>query len=148
MHLVVALPVGIVLIAGCASLGPVPEHVAPVADPEVAAADGPPPLEVFTSWPLSDGRLMRVRGSVRNSLGETVTGVRVVLRIYSRDGDDALERERFQKDLDVTLARGETAGLRWDVESLYVGAPGFDYQVLAYPKRIGTQEVRPPPGWE
>ena len=127
-----------------------PEARPPEPRPAVAATDAaqtPARLAVTVGTQATDGRIMRLRGTVRNQLDTTVEGLRLAMYVLSHAGTDAQVLERFQREMSVTLAPGESTALRWDVESLYFGSSG-GFVVAAYPKRLGGSDVPFPSDWQ
>ncbi len=112
------------------------------------ASGAPPGLEVRLTDQTTDGRVMKLRGKLRNPLPEPIKGVRMVMRLYSA-APGSNELEVLQKEMTSTLASGGTTMIRWDVESMYFGQSGRSgFTLEAYPKRVGDKDIPPPPGWK
>jgi hypothetical protein len=79
-------------------------------------------LQVFLTDQTTDGRLVKLRGLVRNPYREPVTGVRLVARILRTPGVDANPFESLQRSWDVTIPAGERVPLRWDLETIHASA--------------------------
>lgn len=103
-------------------------------------------LEVSTGSLLTDGRNLRVRGTLRNPFPQPVEGVRVVFEIYA-GGPAASARplDTVQEEKAIRIAPGDTAPLRLDVQTMYAADNRF--LVAAFAKRVGDREIAPPPGW-
>ena len=157
---VLTLLVTVALAAGCA-----PPPVAPVLDESAAAqvsrerqlyadvqqqgsAEPLYRLEVFTTSLLTDGQVLKIRGKLRNPMPDPVDGVRLLFKAYRRDakeGDRPLATRQTEKSLHI--AAGDSAALRWDVETMYA-ATEAKFTVEAYAQRIGGRDVSPPPEWK
>ncbi|MBI1815900.1 MAG: hypothetical protein HYR72_13050 [Deltaproteobacteria bacterium] len=102
-------------------------------------------LEVFTTSLLTDGRNVKVRGKLRNTMAETTHGARLLFRIFSSGESRPLQT--IQEDKDIQLESGGTTALRMDVETMYANG-NFFFVVEAYAKRVGDHDIPPPPGWK
>lgn len=101
------------------------------------------PLEFVMTDQTTTGRIMHLRGRILNPHEEGVQGVRLQLVFLApREEGGSRVLEIQQKELEVTLAPGESTVLRWDVESLYL-SPGF-FALAAYPRRLGDRDLPPP----
>ena len=112
-----------------------------------APAGATPALLVFTTDRRTDGTFVKIRGTLKNPLSETVSGARLVLDVYSGSGTAGEKRETLQHEVGVTLAPGASAPFRWDAESMYFTSGNVGADIRAYPKRVGPNDVPPPPGW-
>lgn len=118
------------------------------------AAQAPPPLsqygqlQVFTTSQSTDGRNIRLRGTIRNPYAQPVEGVRLIFRILSSPSPDARELDREQRVVDGHLDAGAAMPLRWDLQTMYAGQSspsGFTLQAFA--AKRGGQSLPAPPGW-
>lgn len=112
------------------------------------APNDPARLSVIATDQMSDGRRLALRAVVRNDGAEPVQGVRLVLRLLAAPDANARELERFFRSMDVRIAPGKTAMVRWDVYTVYAGEAGPTGFVLeAYAVQRGNVTYPPPPGW-
>jgi hypothetical protein len=104
-------------------------------------------LEVFTTSLLTDGRNVKVRGTLHNSMPEPVSGVRLIFRLYPGGPEGGVKPlDAIQKEKSIHLGSGETTALRWDIQTMYADGL-FRFTIEAYAKRVGDREIPPPPGW-
>jgi hypothetical protein len=94
----------------------------------------------------TDGRLAKINSRVRNSLNETVHGIRYLVKLTPPDAQRVLDS--FQREVDLTVEPGRSASVRLDVQSMYFGSGGGTrFYVQAFPVRVGDRDVPPPPDW-
>ena len=105
-------------------------------------------LSVVATDQSSDGRRLALRVVVRNDSDEPVRGVRLVLRLLAAPHAHARELDRFYRSMDIGIAPGARAMVRWDVYTVYAGEVGPTGFVLqAYAVERGGVTFPPPPGW-
>ena len=113
-----------------------------------AGADPLYRLEVFTTGLTTDGRFMKIRGTLRNPFPEVVDGVRVMVSIFTEGpGTSTAAKQTFQDDKSLRINAGDDAPLRFDVETMYAAGEG-SFRVEAFAKKVGEHDIPPPPGWE
>lgn len=107
-------------------------------------------LEVWVSDVASTGQVVRVRGNIQNRFDEEVVGVTYRVRFLSRKSDDAkvLQTEIIPRHA-LKLAPGDRKIVSLDVESMYVNLKaGANFQVDAWPMRLGGRPVELPSDWK
>ena len=89
-----------------------------------------------------NGRLLVVRGKLRNPYDEQITGVRLIVRLLS-PGAQPRTLDRLEKDLNVSIEPGQKIMFSRDVTTSY--AYVFDRMtVAAFAQRRGTTELPAP----
>jgi hypothetical protein len=108
---------------------------------------GPGRLQVTTGDVTTDGRIAKVRGSVKNKFDESVYGIRYVVTIYQQ-GNPPRVLDRWQYEVDTTLEPGERSAMTLDVESMYFGSMGpVPFNIDAQPMKVGSKDMPPPEEW-
>lgn len=102
-------------------------------------------LRVRVSDISSDGRVARVRGKVTNTYDVPVAGIRYQVELYSAAGERVLDV--YRREVDTTLAAGQTRRVVLDVSSQYLSAAPIAFEVVATPVRLDGKPFPPPPGW-
>jgi hypothetical protein len=108
-----------------------------------AVADG---LTISTTDVSTDGRFAKVRGRVTNPHSQAVEGIRYRVRIEAR-GERPRMLDRVHFDSSQRLEPGETAAMRLDVESMYLGT-AHQLSIIALPTTLDGQPVPVPDGWQ
>jgi hypothetical protein len=101
-------------------------------------------LQVFTTDLKTDGRVMKLRGLVRNPYPEPADGIRLLFQIFPAEGGRQLDQ--FQRVMDVQIAPAERTALRWDMDSMYA-AGRFRFVLQAFAVKLGEKQIPPPPDW-
>jgi len=101
-------------------------------------------IEIRTSGVTTDGRHIKIRGSVVNRFPEVVDGVYFRVLIISRDGARVLDT--FHDESDVRLAPGDTGPLRLDISTMYAATEGR-FVVEGRPRRLGDSDFELPSDW-
>ncbi len=133
------------LASGCATAPPrstPPNPVAPAAPEHAALLDAgvtgeAPPLDVQTSSLQTDGRVAKIRATVRNPYDKAALGI--VYFVAIANNDKILEVVR--RDSTGRIGPGGRIIARLDVESMYWGSGGVTFQVFAFPTRMGDRDV-------
>lgn len=111
---------------------------------QAARAQSAGTLEVRTGSVTTDGRQLKIRGSVVNRFPEVVDGMYLRVLVVSRDGARVLDT--FRDESDARLPPGETGPLRLDISTMYAAtSPGF--VVEARPRRLGDSDYPLPADW-
>jgi ankyrin repeat protein len=119
--------------------------VPPVMGPGSAIRSPPPNgLVIQLGDQKTDGRVMKIRGKVKNLNAESVHGIRYVVTFYDPTGSRVLDS--VQREVDTTIESEGGILLRLDVESMYLSG-GVRFTVNAFPIKVGDRELSPPDGW-
>ncbi len=147
MKRVVVIVVVLVLLlvaAGCST-----HELGPIEMPLVLDARGAEMLALEVADVASTGQVVRVRGHIRNLHGEEVRGVMYRVRFLSRKSSAArvLQTELVSRR-GLRIEPGERKFVTFEVESMYVNLKaGANFQVDAWPMKIGDRTVEPPADW-
>src|SRR5262249_43941747 len=88
-------------------------------------------LPIFITDQTTDGRSVNLRGKIRNPYPESIRGVRL---IYLDVAPGAPERilDHQLRILDVEIGSGQDTPLRWDIQTMYAGAQGGRFMLMAF----------------
>ena len=108
------------------------------------------PLQVVMTDQTTTGRVMKVRGKLVNPHAQAVDGARLQLVFLAPTGGEGTSPrvlEIQQKEVNSNIPPGGSAAFRWDVESVYLGSGSGQFMIVAYPMKLGGQEMPPPDHW-
>ncbi|HYD47405.1 MAG TPA: ankyrin repeat domain-containing protein [Terriglobales bacterium] len=127
-----------------------PDHAPPAGGPTLAELKQEQrearscPLSLMIPDIATDGRHVKIRGTVANRCGEPVEGIRYLVRIL--DAANTRELDRFRRETDDSLDPGESTALRIDYATMYASGH-FRLDVQALPIKLGAKMMDEPPGW-
>jgi ankyrin repeat protein len=98
-------------------------------------------LLVFATDVMTDGRVAKIRGRVKNTYGERVQGVYYVVTLIASGATRPLETRQYETS--TSIDPGQDAPLRLDIESMYLGSEPT-IVVGAFPAKLGNQDLSPP----
>jgi hypothetical protein len=101
-------------------------------------------LQVAVSDVSSDGRTAHVRGKVTNAYDVPVSGIRYRVLLMAAGEQRVLDT--YRRDVDTTLAPGETKRITLDVTSTYL-ASATNFEVVAMPVALDGKPQPLPPRW-
>lgn len=131
------------LASGCTTTPPPSTPQNPVEPAEHTAlldagvTEEAPPLDVQAPSLQTDGRVAKIRATVRNPYDEAALGI--VYFIAIANNDKILEVVR--RDSTGRIGPGGRIIARLDVESMYWGSGSIFFQVFAFPTRMGNRDV-------
>ncbi len=106
-------------------------------------------LEVSVGEVASIGRIVRVRGHIRNAYPEEVRGVVYRVRFYHSKIAESriLQTEKIPRP-QLRIKPGERRIVNFNVESMYINLKvGTNFGVDAIPMNLGDQPIAPPDDW-
>lgn len=101
-------------------------------------------LRVVVSDVAHDGRVMHVRGKITNAYDEPVSGIRY--RVLLMAAGEGRVLDTYRRDVDTTLAPGETKRVTLDVSSTYL-VSSTNFEVFAMPMELDGKPRPVPAGW-
>jgi hypothetical protein len=101
-------------------------------------------LRVAVSGVAHDGRVMHVRGKITNAYDEPVGGIRYRVLLMAAGEQRVLDT--YRRDVDTTLAPGETKRITLDVTSTHLTS-STTFEVLAMPVELDGKPQPLPPQW-
>ena len=145
---------GMIVLGACATPSPPPAPPVPPTRQETAApTNATLPLAAFGQVQLlsteirTDADFIRLRGMMKNPYDEPVEGVRMICRILNDPSPTAVELDRFQRVLDVTLASGAQTSFNLDLQSNHAGTRFGSVRVQAFAIKRGDRTMPLPPEW-
>lgn len=139
----------LVLLASCATPAAPPGGQAAKADPSDVQREMAEfgMLDIFITDQLTDGRNLKLRGRITNPYSEPIEGIRLIYLDVSV-GTPQRVLDHALKIIDTTVEAKASATLRWDIQTMYAGADGARFSLMAFAIKRGGASLPWPPGWE
>ncbi len=90
-------------------------------------------LQVFTTDVITDGRVAKIRGRIRNAYAQRVEGIR--FEVVLLEAGSLRTLDTLRQEADTTLDPGQEAPLHLEIQSMYFGS-GPRFLVRAVPVKL------------